>query len=380
MNGADVRHHPVGQRRVPRHQPGLHSGAQRHHLVGVHGRDRQAVEQLCRHAPDHRHAGGAARHDKMLDLARRQTGVADRPFDGRAQPPQQRLRPRLETFPRHRPDKLLSLVHDPHRVLVPRGQGPLGDLSGMAQVAPHGEVVTQGRQPCRGADRFHEARHQDSGEVVAAQTVVARGGLDLHHPLEHLEDRHVERAAAQVEHQDAFLCPAMVEPVGHRRRGRFVEQAAHAQPGQLPRRLGRLALSVAEIGGDGDHGLAHRLAEEALGILPQGAQHQGGQLLGAERPSGKLEDMVGPHRALEGGGAAVRPGGQSVPRRLTHQRGAILGDADAGRREHRAQRVRDQLRRAAAEDRRQAVRRAQIDADDHAGQLTGIPPACSSRV
>ena len=39
-----------------------------------------------------------------------------------------------------------------------------------------------------------------------------------------------------------------------------------------PASLRRLALGVVEVGGHGDHGLLHRLAEERLGAVLQGAQ------------------------------------------------------------------------------------------------------------
>ena len=42
-------------------------------------------------------------------------------------------------------------------------------------------------------------------EVVAAEMVVAGGGLDLEHAVADLEHRHVEGAAAEVEHEDRLV-------------------------------------------------------------------------------------------------------------------------------------------------------------------------------
>ena len=53
-------------------------------------------------------------------------------------------------------------------------------------------------------------------EVVATEVGVAVGGLDLEHALADLEDRDVERAAAEVVDGD-LLVRLLVEPVGQRR-------------------------------------------------------------------------------------------------------------------------------------------------------------------
>ncbi len=50
-------------------------------------------------------------------------------------------------------------------------------------------------------------------EVVAAEVVVAGGGLDLEHAVADLEDGHVEGAAAEVEHEDR-LVGFLVEAIG----------------------------------------------------------------------------------------------------------------------------------------------------------------------
>ena len=69
-------------------------------------------------------------------------------------------------------------------------------------------------------------------EVVAAQGCVAAGGHDLEHALAQAQQRHVEGAAAQVVHRVQAL-DAMVQPIGHRRGGRLVDQPQHLQAGQL---------------------------------------------------------------------------------------------------------------------------------------------------
>jgi hypothetical protein len=59
------------------------------------------------------------------------------------------------------------------------------------------------------------------------------GGLHLVDALRELEDRHVERAAAEVEHEDDLVV-LLLEPVRERGRGRLVDDAEHVEAAILP--------------------------------------------------------------------------------------------------------------------------------------------------
>ena len=89
-------------------------------------------------------------------------------------------------------------------------------------------------------------------EVVAAEVVVAVRGLDLEDALAELEDRHVERAAAEVEDEDRLVGAFLVEPVRECCGGRLVDDAHDVEARDLARVLRRLALRVVEVGRDGD--------------------------------------------------------------------------------------------------------------------------------
>ena len=83
--------------------------------------------------------------------------------------------------------------------------------------------------------------------VVAAEVVVTGGRAHLDRGeavvvLAHLEQGHVERAAAEVEDEDELVLLALVEAVGERGRGGLVDDAQDVQARDLAGLLGGLAL------------------------------------------------------------------------------------------------------------------------------------------
>ena len=114
-------------------------------------------------------------------------------------------------------------------------------------------------------------------EIVAAKMRVAVGGLHLDDALAHFEDRHVERAAAEVVDGDRFVL-LLVEAVGQRRRGRLVDDAQDVQAGDLAGVLGGLPLRVVEVRRHRDDRVGDLLAEVVLGRGLQLLQHHRGDL------------------------------------------------------------------------------------------------------
>ena len=102
-------------------------------------------------------------------------------------------------------------------------------------------------------------------EVFAAEERVAVRRLDLEHAVADLENRDVERAAAEIVDRDRLGLFLLVEAVGERCRRRLVDDAQHLKAGDLAGVLGCLALSVVEVGGNGDDRLRHGLAELGFG-------------------------------------------------------------------------------------------------------------------
>ena len=101
------------------------------------------------------------------------------------------------------------------------------------------------------------------------------GGLDLEHAVADLEHRHVEGAAAEVEHEDRLVGALLVEAVGEGGRGGLVDDAQHLEAGDLARLLGGGALGVVEVGRDGDDGLGDGVAQVGLGVALQLLQRCG---------------------------------------------------------------------------------------------------------
>ncbi len=107
--------------------------------------------------------------------------------------------------------------------------------------------------------------HDPPVVVVATQVGVAVGGLDLEDAVADVENGHIERAAAQVEHQNRLI-RLLVQAVRQGRGSGLVDDADHVQTGDLSGVLGGLTLRVVEVSGYGDDGVGHLLAQVRLGV------------------------------------------------------------------------------------------------------------------
>ena len=204
--------------------------------------------------------------------------------------------------------------------------------------------------------------HDPLVPVVAAEVGVAGGRLDLEDALAEVEDRHVERAAPEVEHEDRLVV-VLVEPVGQRRRGGLVDDAQHLEAGDLARLLRGLALGVAEVRGHRDDGLGDGVAEVRLGVALELLQDAGGDLLRVVGLAVDVDRPVGADVALHRADRAVGVGDGLALGDLADEDLAGLRERDHGRSGATALGVGGHDRLAGLEDRDDGVGGAEVDTD-----------------
>ena len=228
-------------------------------------------------------------------------------------------------------------------------------------------------------------------EVIAAQVGVTVGRLDLEHSVAQLEDRDVERAAAQVVDGD-LLVLLLVQAIGQGRSGGLIDDALDVESGDAAGVLCCLALGVVEVRRDGDDRLSDLLAGVRLSVgleLLQDHRADLGRrvaLAVAQRDLdaiavGVLLDLVGDeadgaldlrivpattHEALDRIDGVARIGDRLALGHLAHQPLAALGECDDRRDGPTALGAGDDGRLAALHDCHDRVGGAQVDADDPA--------------
>ena len=261
---------------------GLDRRAERDDLIGVDPAVRLFAEEVLHFLLHQRHAGLAADEHDLVDLVAADAGVIERVAAGF-----ERALDQLD-------DQLLELRagQGVGEVLGPGGVGgdvgqidlgrlgggelDLGVLGGLLEPL-HRLRILREVDRLLAAEDINEVVHDLLVEVVAAEEGVAVGRAHLEGALAQLEDRDVERAAAEVVDGDVVVV-LLFQPVGERGGGGFVDDPQHVQPGDPPGVLGRVALAVVEVGGHGDHRLGDGLAEVGLRVGLELLQHHRGDL------------------------------------------------------------------------------------------------------
>ncbi|MNL06941.1 NAD-specific glutamate dehydrogenase [compost metagenome] len=261
--GRDVGHHHFLQRCILGLEAGLHGGTQCDDFIGVEVDGGEASEHRGCQPPHDGHARGTARENDRVQFRCPQVGVAQRAFDRRAQPLEQWCAGLFEQGFVEREPMLHGLVRDDDLGARVQAQRLLRGFGLRSQSLHELGVVAQAR---RQSVAFEEQGDQRFDEVFAAQEVVARRRTHLHHTLEHFEDRYVESATAEVEHQKARFGAHVVHAVGECRGGGLVQQPVDLQAGEFARRTGGFALRIRKVRGHGDDGFMNWFAQHGLGI------------------------------------------------------------------------------------------------------------------
>ena len=350
-----------------RQHAGLNRRADRDDFVGVDGLVELFAGELLDELLDHGHARRAADHDDFVDLRDVELGVGDRVLERLDAAIGQILREPLEVRARERDVEVLGTVlvgRDERQVdrrLHDARQLDLRLLRSLGQTLQRLAVGAQ-------VDALFLAELADEPVddalvvVVAAQVRVAVGRLHLEHAVADLQDRHVERAAAEIPHEDR-LAGLLVEPVRQCGGRRLVDDAQDFEPRDLAGVLRRLPLRVVEVRGHGDDGFGDPLAEIRRSVVDELLQDHRADLLRRVVLAVDLDLMVRAHVPLDRGDRAVGVGDGLALRKLTDEPFAGLRERHDRRSRSRSFGVGDDGRALPFHHGDDGVRRAEVDSD-----------------
>ncbi len=375
---------------VARQHARLHGRAHGDDLVRVDPLVRVLTEGFLHQILDRGDARRSTHEDHLVNIARVQVRVGERLLHRLARPLDEIAHELLEPAARQRVVQVLrpALVRGDEREvdlrLLRAGELLLRVLRRFLQPLERHPVA-------REVDRVVVPEALDEPvdyplvEVVAAQMRVAVGALHLVDVIRELEDRDVERTAAQVVDRDLLLAAILAEPVRERRCGGLVDDPLHLQARDPSGVLGRLTLRVVEVGRDGDHRVGDLFAQVVLGGLLHLLQHRRrnlgrGVLLAAhldpDVAARTLAELVRhhlhlarhfvvltAHEPLHRGDGVVRVRDHLVARRLAHQPLALVREGDDARGRATAFGVLDHDRLSALHNRYDRVRCTQVDSD-----------------
>ena len=246
----------------------LDRGADRDDLVRIDVAVGLAAEELGDHPLDLRRARLAADQDDLVDVGRLEARRRQRVEAGRRGALDQVRDQLLEALARQRPVEVLRArgvgrdERQGDRRLGRRRELALGLLGGLLEPL-EGHAVLAQVDARRLPEVVEQPVHDPLVEVLAAEVRVAGRGVDLEDPVAELQDRDIERAAAEVVDRDGLAALA-VEAVGERGGRRLVDDAHHLEAGDPAGVVRGLALGVVEVGRDGDDRLGDLLAEGLL--------------------------------------------------------------------------------------------------------------------
>ena len=185
--------------------------------------------------------------------------------------------------------------------------------------------------------------------------------LDLEHAFAEFEDGDIECAAAKVEDENSLVL-ILIQTVGERRRGGFVDDAQDFETCDLARVLRRLTLTVVEIRGHRNNRLRHRLTEICFGItlkLLQNHRRDLGRRVALSVDRNMIVRIA--HMALNGRYRAVGVRNRLILCQTSDKTLTVLRKADHRRGDAAALRVRDNGRFAALHHRDNRVRRTKVN-------------------
>ncbi|EHL23757.1 putative NAD-specific glutamate dehydrogenase encoded in antisense gene pair with dnaKJ [Acidovorax sp. NO-1] len=383
---------------VTRQHLALNGGAHGHGFIGVHILAGVLAEEFLDLLLHLGHAGHAAHQDHVMDVGHRHASVLDGHAARSDGAFNQFFHQGFELGTRELDVQVLGarcIGRYVRQVDVGRGRVRQFDLGlfGRFLQALQGQNVVLEVDARFLLELVNDVVDDALVEVFAAQERIAVGGqhfkllFAVH--VGDFDDRHVERAAAQVIYGDlAVALFLLVQAKGQGCCGGFVDDALDVQARNAAGVLGGLALCVVEVRGHGDDGFRHGLAQVVFGGLLHLAQDVGRHLLGRQLVAAHFDpgvavvgghDLVGHQvdvllhfffgelaadQALDGVQRVLGVGhGLALGRGTDEDLAVFLVGHDGGR-GARAFAVFNHAGRVALHDGDAAVGRTQVNADD----------------
>ena len=174
----------------------------------------------------------------------------------------------------------------------------LGRFGALAEVGIRPHVIAQvDRYALFPFDQLHEVVHEPAIEIVAAESVIAKHGLGCDHSREEVQDRHVERSAAQIVDQDFFVILGAVRHHGSRG---LCQKLLNLQAGQFAGSFRRCHGGHLEIGRNRNDGFRYFLARLLLHLLLKHLQHFRRNFLRQPHVRSDLDTLLAAHQAFNG--------------------------------------------------------------------------------
>jgi len=145
----------------------------------------------------------------------------------------------------------------------------LGAFDGLRQPRQRARIGANDVGRCAEAARDELA--QCRVDVIAAEVRVAAARAHLEEPFVAIEDRHIERSAAEIVDEHAFLAARVIV---HRGGRWLVHETLDRDARDLTGVARRGALEIVEVRGDGDHRAYGPPAEGSLRPIEQRAEDQ----------------------------------------------------------------------------------------------------------
>jgi hypothetical protein len=251
--------------------------AQGYGLVDVDPGHRRPAERSLDERRDHRHAGRAADQEHAVDLRALEALVLENLESEPDRPLHQVGRNLFERRPVEVVASTVAAMNQRDGSAL-RGGEPLFHLLGAdEQVGAALQILQRIAAELR-LEAAGEELDDAVVPILAAELVISLRSEDADLARIEVEEGDVEGAAAEVIDQQGLVPVGSLHAVGDGRGGGLIDDLQNLEPGPPAGFERCLPLGVAEVSGDGDHGMGDRSAERPFGVLLQCGEQEGREL------------------------------------------------------------------------------------------------------